>query len=485
MRTKRLLLVALCGALSLTACATNPVTGEREFVLVTEAQEIALGRESDAQVRSQMGVYDDDALQRYVEEIGLEMAARSHRPDLPWSFAVVDSPAVNAFAIPGGFIYLTRGIMAFLGDEADLAGVLGHEIGHVTARHSVQAMTRASGAQLGLAVGSIFSPAARAAGGLAQSGLGVLFLRYGRDAELQADRLGVQYAGETGWDPGGVRDMLSTLSRLSDGSDSRGVPGWLSTHPAASDRVERIGPVIDELDTRLDFTELRVNRAGYLDRLEGLMYGDNPDQGIVRGRDFLHPVLRFALQFPDGWEVINTPTQVVAKQPGEEVYMVLQLVSDPDTTDLERLAGDNMRESGFRLDSGGTTRVGDLEAFIGTFTGERTDTGEPRARVAYIDYGRAIYILGGLTDSSSYDRVESDFNTAIRSFRPLSAAEAEDIRPNRLTFYTVRDGDTWQSIAQDASRSIIPSNTLAIMNGVSVNEQPRRGDRVKIAVEGR
>ena len=174
-----------------------------------------------------MELYDDDELQQYVSEIGLRMAARSHRPDLPWSFAVVDSPAVNAFAIPGGYIYLTRGIMAFLGDEADLAGVLGHEVGHVTARHSVQAYTRASGAQLGLAAGSIFSPAARAVGGAAQSGLGVLFLRYGRDAELQAERLGAQYAGETGWDPTGVRDMLSTLSRLSEGGDSRVVPGWL------------------------------------------------------------------------------------------------------------------------------------------------------------------------------------------------------------------------------------------------------------------
>ena len=484
MRIRDLLLSVLCCGLGLTACARNPVTGEREFVMMTEAQEIALGRESDAQVRSQMGLYDDDALQRYVEEIGLQMAARSHRPDLPWSFAVVDSPAVNAFAIPGGYVYLTRGIMAFLGDEADLAGVLGHEIGHVTARHSVQAYTRASGAQLGLAVGSIFLPAARGVGGLAESGLGVLFLRHGRDAELQADRLGAQYAGETGWDPTGVRDMLSTLSRLSEGGDSRGVPGWLATHPAASDRVERVGPVIDELDARLDFKDLRVNRAGYLDRLDGLMYGDNPDQGIVRGRDFLHPPLRFALQFPDGWEVINTPTQVVARQPGEEVYMVLQLVTDPATRELERLAGDNMRESGFRLDSGGGTRVGDLEAFIGTFTGESTDAGEPRARVAYIDYDGTIYILGGLTDGAAYDRVESAFNTAIRSFRPLSAAEAEDIRPNRLRFYTVRSGDTWQSIAQNAGQSIIPSNTLAVMNGVSVTEQPRRGDRIKIAVAG-
>ena len=145
--------------LVLAGCATNPVTGAREFVMMSEAQEIAMGREADVEVRRQMGLYEDDALQRYVEEIGLALASRSHRPELPWSFAIVDSPATNAFAIPGGFIYLTRGIMPFLSDEADLAGVLGHEVGHVTARHTVRAYTRASGAQLGLLVGSIFSPA--------------------------------------------------------------------------------------------------------------------------------------------------------------------------------------------------------------------------------------------------------------------------------------------------------------------------------------
>ena len=469
--------------LTVVGCARNPVTGEREFVMISEAQEIAMGREADVEVRREMGLYEDDALQRYVEDIGLAMAARSHRPDLPWSFAVVDSPVVNAFAIPGGFIYLTRGIMAYLGDEADLAGVLGHEIGHVTARHSVQAITRASGAQLGLLVGGIFSPTARAVGGLAESGLGVLFLRYGRGAELQADRLGLEYSANSGWDPTGVRDMLSTLSRLSEGSD-RGIPSWLSTHPEASDRVERVGPRLAELESKSDFSELRVNRQGYLDRLDGLLYGDNPDHGIVRGRDFLHPVLRFALRFPEGWEVINAPTQVVAVQPGEEVYMVLQLVTDPATPNLETLAVDAMREGGFRLASGGDTTINGLDAFVGTFTGQRDTDQEPQARLAYIEYGGAVYAVGGVAPSPAYDAVESDFNQAIRTFRSLSATEAEDIRPNRIRFYTVRRGDTWQSIAQDEAQGIVPSDTLAIMNGFPVNEQPRQGDRIKIVVEG-
>ena len=470
--------------LTLMGCATNPVTGEREFVMLSEAQEIAMGREADVEVRRQMGLYDDDALQRYVEEIGLELAGHSHRPDLSWSFAVIDSPVVNAFALPGGFIYLTRGIMAFLDDEADLAGVLGHEIGHVTARHTVRAYTRASGAQLGLLVGGIVSPAARAVGGLAESGLGVLFLRHGRDAELQADRLGAEYAVAAGWDPTGVRDMLTTLSRISEGSDRRGVPNWLSTHPEAADRVERIGPTLSELAARVDPSELRVSRQGYRDRIDGLVYGDNPDQGIVRGRDFLHPALRFACRFPDGWEVVNTQSQVAARQPGQEVYMVLQLVTDPETRDLEALAVGNMRGSGYRLDAGGETTIGGLAAFVGTFTGGPSDDGPPRARVAYIDHRRSVYALGGLAEAQAYDRVESEFNETIRSFRPLSDAEAEDIRPNRLRFYTVRAGDTWQSIALDAGAGIVPSNTLAIMNGFPVNEQPRAGDRIKVAVEG-
>jgi len=470
--------------LTLTGCATNPVTGERELVMLSEAQEIAMGREADVEVRRQMGLYDDDGLQRYVEEIGLELAARSHRPDLPWSFTVVDSPVVNAFALPGGFIYLTRGIMAFLDDEADLAGVLGHEIGHVTARHTVQAYTRASGAQLGLLVGGIISPAVRAVGDLAGSGLGVLFLRYGRNAELQADRLGAEYAVAGGWDPMGVQDMLTTLSRISEGSDRAGVPNWLSTHPEAADRVERIRPALSELAARVDPSELRVGRQGYLDQIDGLVYGDNTDQGVVRGRDFLHPVLRFACRFPDGWEVVNTETQVAARQPGEEVYMVLQLVTDPATLDLKALAIGDMEDSGYQLDAGDETTIGGLDAFVGTFTAERGDDQRPRARVAYIDHGRSVYALGGLAEAQAYDRIESEFNESIRSFRPLSNAEAEDIRPNRLRFYTVRAGDIWQSIAQDAGAGIVPSNTLAIMNGFPVNEQPRAGERIKVAVEG-
>ena len=185
----------------LGGCATNPVTGERELSLMSEAQEIQLGQEMDVQVSREMGLYDDPALQRYIQDVGLRLARTSERPNLPWHFAVIDEPAVNAFALPGGYIYLTRGILPFLDNEAELAGVLGHEIGHVTARHAAQQYTKATSAGIGVTLLSIFVPEARPFQSITETALGVLFLKHGRDDELEADRLGVQYSATSGWNP--------------------------------------------------------------------------------------------------------------------------------------------------------------------------------------------------------------------------------------------------------------------------------------------
>ena len=488
----RMGVVATAGALLLAgACATNPVTGDREFVLMSEGQEISIGREADAGIRQEMGVYEDPALQEYVEEIGYELAAVSHRPELPWHFTIVDSPAINAFALPGGYIYLTRGIMAYLGDEAELAGVMGHEIGHVTAHHSVQAYTRASGAQLGLVLGQIFVPPMRAnpysgqgLGDLAGTGLGLLFLKFGRDDEVQADRLGAEYAVTGGWHPQGVADMLSTLARVNEASDRRGVPNWLSTHPEPAARVAEVGATVAALLESTDPTALRVDRSGYLDRVDGLQYGDNPEDGIVRGNEFLHPQLRFALEFPEGWEVQNSDTVVLAKQPGQEVYMLLQLTEDPRGSSLQEVAEDSMRSAGYRLRSGGPMTISGLDAYLGSYTGHVDGIGDVVARVAHIRHDRSIYALGGVGPADGFPRVERDVSASIRTFRPLSREEADSILPNEIAVYVAREGDTWQEIAQRGGEDIVLASTLATMNGYPVNEQPRPGDRIKIVVPG-
>jgi predicted Zn-dependent protease len=466
------------------SCALNPATGQREFSLMSESQEIAIGQEMDAQIQREMGIYDDKALQEYVAGIGRRLAQNSERPNLPWHFSIVDSPAINAFALPGGYIYLTRGIMPFLTDEAELAGVLGHEIGHVTARHAAQQYSRATGTQLGLIVGSIFVPGVREVGGLAQTGLGLLFLKYGRDDELQADALGVRYASRSGWSPSGVAGMLSTLDRINVASEDRqGVPNWLATHPAPADRVERVQAAIKEAEA--GSSAIRpVDRADYMTRVDGLVYGDNPDQGVTRGSEFLHRALRFAIEFPRGWEINNSATQVVGKRPSANVFLLLQLVQNPRGRGAEDIARSDMGSAGFRLVQGGRTTINGLEAFVGTYEGSIADLGRVGVRAAHIVHGGNVFLFAGIAPVDGYPRVEGELNEGLRSFRPLSAAEAERIQPNRVDLYTARSGDTWQAIAERQGKGVIKPETLAIMNGRTPAEPPRPGERLKIVVAG-
>ena len=466
-----------------TACATNPVTGERQFNLMSEAQEIQIGQEMDPQVRQEMGLYENPELQQYVESVAIRLARGSQRPELPWHFSIVDSPAVNAFALPGGYIYVTRGLLAYLNDDAELAGVLGHEIGHVTARHAAQQYSKATGAQLGLTLSSIFFPGTRGYGQLASSGLGLLFLKYGRDDELQADRLGAQYAAQNGWDPQGVQDMLTTLARLDENAtDKRGVPNYLSTHPQPADRVEKVDAVVQQLRASGGDRTFKSDRADYMRRIDGLIFGENPREGVVRGNEFMHPDMRFALRFPQGWEVNNGKTQVVAKAPGANVYMLLDIIQQPSGGSLQDVALNDMNRAGFRAAQGGETTINGLRAFVGTFQGSMQSLGQVYAQVAYVTLGRTVYRIAGVAQPETFTRAQDDFSASVRSFRELSQREASDIRPNRIDLYTVRSGETWQSIAQGPGGGNVAAGTLAIINSFPPTEQPRVGDRIKIIV---
>ena len=216
---------------SALGCARNPVTGKRQVVLVSEGQEIALGAQSHVQAQGEYGFLDQPAVQAYVQQAGKKLAAVSHRPNLDWHYTAVDSPVINAFAIPGGYVYFTRGILAYLNSEAELAGVMGHELGPVTARHSVTQMTRSQVAQIGLGAASILSPTIGKFGDAAGSGLGLWFLKFSRDDERQADQLGVEYAARAGYDPREASNFFDVLRRLSETSDRDTMPGWLSSHP--------------------------------------------------------------------------------------------------------------------------------------------------------------------------------------------------------------------------------------------------------------
>ncbi len=473
-------MAALALAAAVTAgCASNPVSGRREVTLMSEAEEIAIGQRGDAEIRREMGVYHDEEMQRYVSGVGERIAAVSHRPSLPWTFTVLDVPVVNAFALPGGYVYVTRGLLAHLGDESELAGVLGHEVGHVTARHASQQYTRSATGSLGVLLASIFVPGVAPFSDVASMGLGTLFLKYGRDDELESDRLGVEYASKAGWDPESVPRFLTTLSRM-DAMTTRGIPTWLSTHPDPGSRVDKALP----LAAKAGEGPRERHRDEFLRRLEGMTWGDDPSEGVVQANRFLHPDLRIALDFPEGWEVQNSSDQVVATLEGEKLLMLFRAADTARGASLADGAKRHMRGLGFTLEQGAEEPVGGINAFVGLYKGKAKQVGPVRVRAAHVPIGRQVYLVAGVAPEAQYAQVEAEFEAAVRSFRQLSSSEATRVRPNRVGLYTTRAGDSWQAIAQRAGKGLVPATRLALMNGFAVNVQPPAGSVVKIVTEG-
>jgi predicted Zn-dependent protease len=477
-------------ALMAAACATNPVTGKRQISFMNEDQEIRTGQEMDAEVRREMGIYQDEALQKYVEDVGMKLAHESQRPNLPWHFTIVDSAAVNAFALPGGYIYITRGILPYLNNEAQLAGVLGHEIGHVAARHSAQQYTRQAATSAGVLVASIFFPAVRSLGDLATAGLGTMFLKYSRENELQADALGAEYAAAGGWDPAQVPEFLTTLARIDEVSDRNGTPNWLQTHPQPENRVEQVQATVAKARVTADAQPFAINRDEYLQKINGMIFGENPEEGIVRGAEFIHPALRFAITFPDGWDISNGEEQVVAQEPGNKVFMVLETVRSMASSraalasGLAAAAQQHMKSAGYKQLDGSATTINGMDAFIGTYEGNASGIGKVTSRGAVIASGRNTYFVGGVAKPEEYPHVQAAFDAAIKTFRTLARDEADNIQSNKVELYTAKAGDSWQSIAQGAGKGFVKATTLAIMNDHAVGDQPRAGERIKIVVAG-
>ena len=329
---RRFVTVILAFFLGLSSCVRNPVTGRPQLSLISESQEIAMGKQAAEEVVQTIGLYDDRRLSAFVSQMGERLAKSSERPNLPWSFHVVNDAAVNAFALPGGQIFVTRGIVTHLTSEAELASVLGHEVGHVAAKHSVAMISRAQLAQLGLGIGSVFVPSLEKFGGLLGTGLGLLFLQYGRDAERQADELGFRYALSQGYDVRAMGSLFTMLGRVEGGGR---LPEWLSTHPSPENRRELIEQRIANTKN-VDFDRLLLGRDSYLALINGVAFGIDRSEGYFRDTLFIHPRLRFQLQFPMGWKTENQPRAVVARGPEDDAAVKLGLVANLSAQEAAR-----------------------------------------------------------------------------------------------------------------------------------------------------
>jgi predicted Zn-dependent protease len=439
-------------------CARNPVTGKNELALVSEGQEIQMGQEAAQQVAQSIGYVDDQALQDYVAGIGKRMAAQSERPNLPWEFHVVNDAAVNAFALPGGFIYVTRGLLGAMTNEAELASVIGHEIGHVTARHSVQQISKAQLAQLGLGLGSILSSDIAQFAGLASQGLGILFLKYGRDAENQADELGFRYALNQKYDVREMDDVFETLNRESQLAGGGGrLPEWLSTHPNPENRVNRTQARLDTL--HVDLSGSVRNEQAYMQRIQGLTYGDDPRQGFFEGNTFYHPDMRFQLEFPDGWQTQNTPSAVVAVSPQQDAIVQLGLAGQ---TPPRQAAQQFLSQQGVQAGDASTSSVNGNPAATSYFQAQ-TQQGAVQGIVSFISYGGQTFGLLAYTGQGKLQQYDGTFRQSIGSFSTLRNQAALSVKPNRIEVVKVPREMTLAQFDQQYP-STIPIEELAVIN---------------------
>ncbi|MGH7548269.1 MAG: M48 family metalloprotease [Gemmatimonadales bacterium] len=465
----------LLAALATTACATNPATGGRQLILISESKEIAMGREYDTDVVASIGLYSDTALQRWIQQLGAQLAATSERPGLPWMFRVVDDPVVNAFALPGGYIYVTRGILAHLESEAELAGVLGHEIGHVTARHSVSQLSKQQLAQVGLAIGTIASPEFERYAGLASAGLGVLFLKYSRDAERQADDLGLRYMRRANYDPRELPDVFTMLDRVSQAHGSGRIPEWLATHPNPENRQGRIEQEIAALPQ--DFSGTTVNRASYLQRLDGVVFGSNPREGYFKESHFFHPELRFRMAFPEGWATSNGKQAVVAVSPQKDAVVELSLAKEPSADAAVRAF---VSQRGITSGAPARARVGGLPAASAPFAAA-AESGSLRGTVVCVEHGGAVYRLVGYAAEARWSAHQAAVERSLYSFARLTDPAALNVQPQRVDIVKLDRHSTIEELARQRP-SPVPAATLALINQVEPQTPLEPGRLVKWVV---
>ena len=478
-RPMRRIVVAIAGTLLLTHCAKNPVTGSKDFVLMSEQQEIQMGAQAHKDVMQEYGLVENPELQAYVTRVGKGLASKSHRPNLDWHFTVVDSPEVNAFALPGGYIYITRGIMSYLNSEAELAGVLGHEIGHVTARHGVRQQSAATAAGLGAILGSILVPGMdnQAGASLLQQLSQSLVAGYGRDHELESDRLGAEYLAKTAYNPQAMVEVIGVLKNQElydielakkEGREPRRYHGVFDTHPSNDTRLKQ---VVGEAN-KYKVANPREGREEFIRAMNGVYFGDSPDQGVIRSNALLHEKLGISVQFPQGWRVQNQPDRVVAINTQGTALVELK----PGPKNAQPM---DTLQKGLKLDQGARYEQGNVNGNPAAFAAG-AQQGKP-VLVAAINFNNTQYLLAGMAkDGATYNQNRTALKDSINSFRSISQQERQLAKPHVIRVIQAQPGMTIASLAAQSPLGWSAESQLRLMNDLYPAGEPKPGQLIKI-----
>jgi predicted Zn-dependent protease len=474
--------IILIGCIVLTgifyACSTNPVTGKKQLTFMSEEQEVAMGKEADPQIIAQYGLYEDKTLQDFINEKGKAMAAVSHRPKLEYNFRIVDSDIVNAFAVPGGYVYFTRGIMAHFNNEAQFAGVLGHEIGHITARHSVIQQRNAMLGNIGLIAGVVIKPELAEFAETASQGMQLLFLKFGRDDEKQSDELGVEYSSKIGYDAKEMAGFFTTLERQSNAAGGGSLPEFLSTHPNPAGRHDNVQKLATKWQQENANESYLVNRNQYLKKLEGLVYGPDPRQGYTEQSVFYHPVLKFEWALPSGWTVQNTPTVVqVTPQDGQAlIQMTLANATTPREAAQQLVTNNQLTV----LDAK-ETRVNGFESYMLVADAPATTQSQAlRILCYYIKKDNNIYQLMGISTTAQFSAYHTRFSNSFTSFKTLTNTQKLNKQPERVRIKTAATTTTLEQLFKTYNMPSSRFEELSILNGMLLTDQVQKGTLIKI-----
>jgi predicted Zn-dependent protease len=497
MRTlTHLSMLSLLSVAFLSGCGSmvvNPVTGQTERSAMDEPTEIAEGQKGHQEVLQEYGVFKNPALQSYVNDLGQKLAAQSHRNQLQWHFTVLDSPDINAFALPGGYVYVTRGIMAYLDSEADLAGVIGHEIGHVTARHGAQRATSQQNAGIGVFAASIlgavlesqgFGGAGQLAGQVSQTVAAGYVASYGREQELQADGLGAEYLSRVRYDPRNMIDVITVLKNQErfaadqakeDGRAAPAQGNWLASHPSNDQRLQTITQLASQYKGTGSYND--EGRLRYLKVMQGVDFGDSAAQGVTRGRNFYHSPLGFALTAPLGWSIQNEAEQLSVVNAAQDAALVVRLIPAKAGTTHEDILRNVLKPTQGRTEG---AVINGLQAT--RFTGTRKNAqGQTQAIEATVVSGPANnnYLLAlNAKDAPALQRARPQLREAEGSFRALTAQDRSAAKPWVLKTVAYPKG----GFAELARTSPIanPEKQLRLINGYYTGGEPAVGQLVKV-----
>jgi len=484
---RRLIAIAFAALLGACATVTNPVTGEAERTVLDEQAELAEGRKAHPQILAEYGVVDDAQLQAYVNEIGQRLAKQSHRASLEWHFTVLDSPEINAFALPGGYVYITRGILAYLDSEADLAGVLGHEIGHVTARHGAQRATRQQTAGLGVLAATILG-AVLGAGDLAsqvsQSVAAGYVASYSRDQELQADQLGAEYLSRVNLNPSNMVDVIQVLAnqerfaadeKREEGraTQERGAQ-WLASHPTNEQRLADIRQIASRYN-KGSYTD--DGRARYLRAIDGITFGESAQQGLTRGRNFYHEPLGFALTAPEGWKIQNQSDAVALVNKEGNAALLLRTVPPKAGNTHDEIIRNVVKPTEGRAER---RTLNGLAAthFIGSRANQQGQQQRVELTVVTGPQDKNYLFVYSGRNAQALQQAYRQLQEAESTFRPLTAADRASVAPWKVQTVAYPRG----GFAELAKQSPLPGNALQrlkLLNGVYVEGEPKPGQPVK------